>query len=99
MRLRLLEQESVLLQREENTLRNFEMILAVRGGIQIIRNTDLLEQINETFVIRFIHFLDRLTEFIRAHGDGCAVRVCAGDHQHLVSFKAVITRGDVPGQV
>ncbi len=75
------------------------MILAVRGGVQVVRNADLLEQVNETFVIGLVDFLDRLAKFVCAHGDGRAVRVGASDHQHLISLETMIACGNIPGQV
>jgi hypothetical protein len=36
-----LEKESVLLQGKEHGLRNLEMILAVRGGVQVVGDADL----------------------------------------------------------
>jgi hypothetical protein len=56
-----------------------------------------LNNFDEAFVIGLVHFLDGLAEFVRAHGDGRAMRVGAGDHQHFVPLQAVIACDNVTG--
>ena len=75
------------------------MILGVRGGEQVVGDTVALEDFQEAVVIFFVYFFDGHPGFIRGDGNGRAVRVRAADHQHLVSFQAVVARDDVTGQV
>ena len=56
-------------------------------------------KLEEAVVIFLVDFFDRLAFLVRRDGDRRAVRIGAGDHQHVVAFQAVVAGDDVTGQV
>ena len=75
------------------------MVLGVGAGEQIVGQAELLEQLEEAGVVVLVD-LQRGGAFgIGAHRDRRAVRVGAGDHQHLVARQAVVAGEDIGRQV
>ena len=95
----LLEQQAVLLQGEENGLRNLEMIFGMRGCEQVVGDAVAFEDFQEGLVIFLVDFLDRYPFLVRGNHDGRPVRVRAADHQDVIPFQAVVARNDVTGQM
>ena len=80
------------------------MVLGVRAGEQVICQPEFLEQVQETQVIAFVHFLRGGLFRVRPHRDGCAMRIRSGYHQYLPAAQALVTGKDIsrkvrPGQV
>ena len=59
----------------------------------------LLEQVDELVVEELVHLLDRHAVCIGAQRNRRAVRVRAGNHQHVISFQTVVAGNDIPRQV
>ncbi len=93
------EQKTIFLQRQEDGLRDLEMILGMGGGEQVIGDPVALEQFQESIVIFLVDFLDRLAFLIGCDGDRRAMRVGAADHQDIVSLQTVIACDNVTGQM
>ena len=71
---------AVLQERQEHILRHFEVILRMRAGKQIERDAQLHKQLQEVFMITFIHGQRRGVLGVGAHRDGRAVPIGAGHH-------------------
>ncbi len=84
---------------QEDVLGDAMVILGVGVGEQVIANADFLKGVQEAGV-------EALKDLTRAHslsigadGDGRAVGIGAGDHQHVVPHQPVIAGKDVRRQV
>ena len=90
---------TVFFQGEENGLRNLEVVLGVGGGEQVVGNPRLLEQIEKAAVEPLVHFFHRLALGVGADGDGRAMRIRTGHHEHAIPFQTVVTGTDIARQV
>ncbi len=91
--------EAVLEQGQEHGLRHLEVVGCVSGGEQIIADAGLLEQLNELVMEALVHLFHWESIGISTQGDGSAVRVGTGDHQHTVSLEPVVARHNITRQV
>ncbi len=69
--------KTILLERQENGLRDLEMVFRMGGGKEVVGNADLLEQVNEASVIFFVDFFNRLAFFVGGNCDRRPVRIGA----------------------
>ena len=91
--------ETILLERQEHLLRHLLVIAGVGAGEEVVGQPQLLEEVNEAGVEALVDLVRGGLFGIRADGDGRAVRVGPGDHQHLASAHALIARKDIRRQV
>ena len=86
-------------QGREHIVYHFLMVLGVGGGEEIEGDAQLLPRLQEHGVVTLDHFLGADAFLVSADGDGSAVGVAAGDHQHFVAFHAVVAGKNVGAQV
>lgn len=92
-------QVAVFLEGEEDALGDFEMVIGMGGGKEVVGDPQLLKDIEEGLVVVLVDFFDGFAFRVGAEGDGGAVRVGAGDDEDAVPFQTVVARDDVPRQV
>ena len=90
---------SLLLKRQEDIVDHFLVVLGVGAGEQIEGDAQLLPGFQELGVVS-VENLSRGDPFLLgANGNGGAVAIAAGNHQHLVALDAVIAGENVGSQV
>ena len=89
----------LFLQPQEKVLHDLLVVRGVGGGEQVERDAQPLPGVEELGMVALQHFLRFHAFLVGADGDGRAMGVGAGDHQHVVALHAVISGENIGGQV
>ena len=69
------------------------------GGKNIVTDTEFLEEFDEARMVVLVDLFRRFSQLISLDRDGCAVRIRAADHQHILSPQAMLSGNDIPRQM
>ena len=83
----------------EDVLYDLSMVVRSGGREQVEGYAQALPRFEELLVIAGHHLLGRDAVLLRSEGDGRAVLVAAGYHEHVVTLQPVVAGKDVRGQI
>ncbi len=89
----------VLIKVRKEILGDAMMIFSVRMGEKIVANPYSFLGIQKALMEMFKHLSRRTTLLVGFNRDRCAVRVRAGDHEHMVALQSMVARENISRQV
>ena len=84
---------------QEQVVGHVPVVLRIGVGVQVEGQAEAQEALDEAAVVALDHLGRADALLVGAQGDGGAVGVRAGDHQHLVARQAMIAREDIGRQI
>ena len=94
----LLVEVALLKEFEEDLVGRIAMVVRAGASKQVERDAQAAQAVEEFGLLAFHDFLGALAGFLGGDGDGRAVLVAAGDHEHVVSLHPVVTGKDIRRQ-